>query len=101
MKDKLNIPSVHVSNFEVWTSKTADLTVDEKVRKNCRITELKARIKNMKIWRRELERSVVWQREERWRLQEKMGIDRNDGGNGRVQGEQGWSVGGKTWEKGR
>lgn len=35
--------------------------------------ELRERIAGMRKWRKEVERSVVWMREERWRVERAMG----------------------------
>ena len=76
---------------------------EEKVRAHSGVRELKERIRAMRKWRRELEWSVVWHREECWRVQRAMGVQLEDGGVGeglRERGEEGWGVGGRTWEKG-
>ena len=43
---------------------------DERVNENCGVRELRERIKAMKRWRREMERTVCWQREEYRRVRE-------------------------------
>lgn len=103
-----------------------DKTVGDKkaarVKADCRVRDLRERIKNMKKWRRELERSVTWQREEYRRIEKAMGrkrgegIERGQGSNAsskddgiddgtekrkEVEHEAAWGVGGRTWEKGR
>ena len=70
------------------------------------IREIQERIAGMRRWRKEVERAVFWQREEGWRVEEKMGRGRGrererekgvdvdvDGG---VDGERRWSVRGKV-----
>ncbi|KAL9131299.1 MAG: hypothetical protein Q9217_000734 [Psora testacea] len=99
-KRKSNITSVRFSSCDAWKSGGSESTAEVMVKENSRTKELRERIKGMKKWRRELERSVVWQREECWWIQEKMGVKRSDSGIGRLKGDEGWSVGGKTWEKG-
>lgn len=37
------------------------------------VVEVRERVKGMKRWRKELERAVVWQREEHWRVEKTMG----------------------------
>jgi len=37
------------------------------------VVEVRERVKGMKKWRKELERAVVWQREEHWRVEKAMG----------------------------
>lgn len=98
--------------------------IDAKTQAHVGIRELHERIKGMKAWRKELERSVVWQREECWRVQGAMGKQRDGGGDRGREGESGldgqdeqggnmgksgvaeveegkWGVGGRTWERGR
>ncbi|KAI4220754.1 MAG: hypothetical protein L6R36_007387 [Xanthoria steineri] len=69
------------------------------------IAEIWERIAGMRRWRKEVERAVVWQREEGWRVEEKMGRGRGrekekgreDGGvDGGGNGERRWSVRGKV-----
>ncbi|KAL8645251.1 MAG: hypothetical protein Q9226_007383, partial [Calogaya cf. arnoldii] len=42
------------------------------------IQELRTRIDEMKRWRKEVEKAVVWQREEFWRVEKKMGKGRRE-----------------------
>lgn len=44
----------------------------------CRVREATERIRGMKRWRKELERSVYWQREEYWRVEKAMGRRRSE-----------------------
>ena len=79
------------------------MSAEEKVRTNCRIRDINERIKAMKRWRQELERTVFWQREELQRIEEAMGKEKEKESMdiNRLPAENGWGVGGKTWEKGR
>ncbi|KAF6239218.1 hypothetical protein HO173_002479 [Letharia columbiana] len=108
---------------------------EERVNENCGVRDLRERIKGMKKWRREIERTVCWQREEYRRVQkainrqsnqsEESGVtergvtrrvvqfedDENVEGRGKdkegaepvkitgVHRDEGWGVGGQTWEK--
>ena len=110
---------------------------EERVNENCSVRDLRERIKGMKKWRREIERTVYWQREEYGRVQKAFSkqSDQGDGSDGAekvvvrrvvqfqeggsaggkgkekegaepvketgVQHEEGWGVGGQTWEKKR
>ena len=76
----------------------------KKVETHNGIAEIRQRIAGMRRWRKEVERAVFWQREEGWRVEEKMGRGRGrererekgvdvDGG---VDGERRWSVRGKV-----
>lgn len=115
-----------------------DKTKEEKVSENCSVRDMRGRIKGMKKWRREIERTVCWQREEYRRVQkainrqseqsdESGGVTetkvvrrvvqfQDDGdveGKGKekegaepvketgVHHDEGWGVGGQTWEKKR
>ena len=69
------------------------------------IAEIRQRIAGMRRWRKEVERAVVWQREEGWRVEGRMGrergvLGREDGngvGDGGGDGERRrWSVKGKV-----
>lgn len=42
---------------------------EERIKENCSVRDLRERIKAMKKWRREIERTVCWQREEYRRVQ--------------------------------
>ena len=56
---------------------------EERINENCGVRDLRKRIEAMKLWRREIERTVVWQREEYRRVQK--AIRRQNGhseGNG-------------------
>lgn len=44
----------------------------------CRVREATERIKGMRRWRKELEWSVYWQREEYWRVEKAMGRKRSE-----------------------
>lgn len=109
---------------------------EERVNENCGVRDMRERIKEMKKWRRELERTVYWQREEYRRVQDAInrqsGQSRGSGGTERsvarvvqfeddenpegnskekegaepvkttgVHRDEGWGVGGQTWEKKR
>lgn len=109
---------------------------EERINESCSVRDLRERIKGMKQWRRELERTVYWQREEYRRVQKAFNrqSDQSDGteksvvrrvvqfedvenadgkGKGKenegpepvketgVQHDEGWGVGGQTWEKKR
>ncbi|CAD6578724.1 MAG: hypothetical protein ASARMPRED_008817 [Alectoria sarmentosa] len=115
-----------------------DKTKEEKVSENCSVRDMRERIKGMKKWRREIERTVCWQREEYRRVQKAINrqsdqSDESGGGvtetsvvrrvvqfqddDGDVEGkgkekegaepvketgvhhDEGWGVGGQTWEK--
>ncbi|KAL9001723.1 MAG: hypothetical protein Q9188_005302, partial [Gyalolechia gomerana] len=41
------------------------------------IREAKERIRAMKRWRKEVEKAVFWQREEYWRVESRMGKQKN------------------------
>jgi len=94
-------PTVHFETPDGRSSSELEMTKEEKVKANCNIRDIRERIKSMKRWRKELERSVYWQREEYWRIKKVMGKERDSDDWGRIPGEDGWGVGGKTWEKGR
>ena len=62
------------------------------------VVEVRERVKGMKKWRKELERAVVWQREEHWRVEKAMGrmgsgkprftvVNKGDGEEGMEGGE--------------
>ena len=93
------VPSVR---FSVPDGSDADvrrnLSVEKAVDAKERVRELKERIKSMKIWRKEMERSVVWQREEGWRIQERMGMRRD---SDKLHIEGGGAVGGRMWKRAR
>ena len=110
---------------------------EERINENCGVRDLLRRIKAMRAWRREIERTVCWQREEYQRVQKAIhrqsgqsegnsGTERNVGrrvvqfevegdveGKGKakeggepvkttgVKHDEGWGVGGQTWEKKR
>ena len=110
---------------------------EERINEHCGVRDLRERIKAMKSWRREIERTVCWQRDECRRVQEAINrqSDRSEGsgisdrgasrrvvqfeedddadGKGEetegarpvketgVLYEEGWGVGGQTWEKKR
>ena len=77
------------------------VTTKEAAETNVGIREIRERIKTMKKWRMEMERTVVWQRDEYFRIKKVMGQKRDDGGEGRnPRTEEGWGVAGKKWEKG-
>ena len=65
-----------------------------------RVKELKARIQNMRGWKRDMEKSVVWRREEGWAVRNALGLPREDESEGKEVGNRGWGVGGRTWERG-
>lgn len=113
-------PIVHFSTAEPSTtsSETNSLSMESRLRAHPTVRDMRERIKGMKKWRKELERSVFWHREELWRVERAMGRKKEmrereeegegcvmDGGGGgvvgRVLGDEGWGVGGKTWERGR
>ena len=48
----------------------------KKVETHNGIAEIRERIAGMRRWRKEVERAVVWQREEGWRVEERMGRKR-------------------------
>lgn len=52
---------------------------EEAVEAHFGIREARERIKAMKRWRKELEKAVFWQREEYWRVERRMGNQRNRG----------------------
>ena len=73
------------------------------------IREIQERIAGMRRWRKEVERAVVWQREEGWRVEKAMGrgkgrergvedadVDGGGTGGGGGGGERRWSVRGKV-----
>ena len=114
---------------------------EERINENCGVRDLRERIKAMKKWRREIERTVFWQREEHRRVlkaihRQSDGSEGSGGGGGGtersvarravqfevegdvegkgkekegaepvkttgVQRDEGWGVGGQTWEKKR
>lgn len=112
-------------------------TKDERINENCGVRDLRERIKAMKKWRREIERTVFWQREEHRRVQKAINrqSDRSEGsgvtersftrrvvqfedeGDTESKGkekegaepvketgvhrDEGWGVGGQTWQKKR
>ena len=62
-------PTVHFLTPESRSSSEAETTLEDKIQANCDIQDLKERIKSTKRWRKELERSVYWRREEYWGCQ--------------------------------
>lgn len=55
------VPEVYLKNpFLTYGRKTKDERIDD----NCSVRDLRERIKAMRKWRREIERTVCWQREE-------------------------------------
>lgn len=110
---------------------------EERINEHCGVRDLRRRIKAMKEWRREIERTVYWQREEYQRVQNAIGrqsgqsegncgaersverrvvqfeVEGDVEGKGKakegaepvkttgVQRDEGWGVGGQTWEKKR
>ena len=70
----------------------------EEVDGNEWVRELREQIRSMKVWRKELERSVVWLSEEGWRIREILGRKRDDR---KACGEAGWAGGGRIWERRR
>jgi len=99
-------PIVHFQSPEARHSGDAVLTTEERVSANCNIRDARDRIRSMKKWRKELDRSVFWQREEHSRIEKAMGKQRSDAelgqddGMGAVGGGGAWGIGGKTWERG-
>lgn len=70
---------------------------------SCGVEEAKERIRAMRQWRKELERSVCWQREEYWRVEHAMGRKGSEnmgegegGGAGVIEGTVG-----RKWDSGR
>lgn len=55
---------------------------EEKINENCSVRDLRERIKGMKNWRRELERTVCWQLQEYRRVQKAINrqSDQSEGG---------------------
>ncbi|KAL8744743.1 MAG: hypothetical protein Q9190_003041 [Brigantiaea leucoxantha] len=58
-------PGAHVKDIESEK--------EEAINNNQRLKELRERIAGLKRWRKDLERSVMWQREEYWRVERAMG----------------------------
>lgn len=65
---------------------------------NNAVIEMRERVKGMKRWRKEIERAVVWQRDEHWRVEKAMGrtqhekpefVAVNAGEEDRVKGRDG------------
>lgn len=109
----------------------------ERINENCSVRDLRERIKGMKKWRREIERTVCWRLEEYRRIQKAIirQSDQSEGKNSTerkvirrvvqfeddegvaskgeqkegaervkttgVHRDEGWGVGGHTWEKTR
>lgn len=102
-------PVVHFEIPEGWKVSESEMSAEESVNSNNNVRDIRERIRSMKRWRRELERSVFWQREEYFRIEKAMGKKKPDAElGGVVEGHEGggvggfgaWGVGGKTWEKG-
>lgn len=117
--------------------KSSGKTKEERISENCGVRDLRERIKAMKRWRREIERTVVWQREEHRRVQKAINrqsdrseessatersftrrvVQFEDEGDVKEKGkekegaepvketgvhhDEGWGVGGQTWQKKR
>lgn len=93
-----SVPQVAVSNPQGNTE----------VPMSCAVVEVRERVKGMKRWRKELERAVVWQREEHWRVEKAMGRGKkekpkfavvNPDGNGDIAPEPATIVGGYARER--
>ena len=64
------IPTHHEKTVQTLVAAAASTPVNEP---NNSIFEIRTRISSMQRWRRELERAVVWQREECWRVERALG----------------------------
>ena len=76
-----NFKSLRVVSFE----ETHEENENERSGINLKVQEANERIQAMRQWRKELERSVCWQREEYWQVEKAMGrkrsgdVDREEG----------------------
>lgn len=70
---------------------------------SCAVQEARKRILAMRQWRKELERSVCWQREEYWRIEHAMGRKGSENMGGEEGGGAGAMAGtvGRKWDSGR
>lgn len=77
------VPEVYLQGLDL-TKKIKEERIDE----DCGVRDLRERIRGMKRWRREIERTVVWQREEYRRVQTAIG-KQSVGNNGEGGAEKG------------
>ena len=82
------LPSSHEKTVQTLIAAATTPSVNET---NNSLFEIRTRISSMQRWRRELERAVVWQREECWRVEKALGRRREPDENvqGRKHGEEG------------
>lgn len=77
------VPEVYLKNpFLLYGRKTKDERIDD----NCSVRDLRERIKAMMKWRREIERTVCWQREEYRRVLKALHRQSVDESSGRSAG---------------
>lgn len=65
----------------VVTKEEMETMTEERYAENCRISELTERVAMIKKWRKELERSVVWQRDEYFRVEIALGRKSHSSGS--------------------
>ena len=63
-------------------------SLEEVIAEDCGVRELRQRIRGMKRWRREIERTVVWQREEYARVLAAIGKPKSESEQGKEAGEE-------------
>lgn len=69
------------SGKKLVTKEEMEAIVEERYAENCRITELTERVAMTKKWRKDLERSVVWQRDEHLRVEIALGRKSHSSGS--------------------